>query len=164
MWSVFMVAVFSAPKKPLAWMIRGGGSWATASPHYSQIDFQQILNFCPCFLICKKIEAIKSYLTGLLGDLVNLSWVLALLVKSGSEDNLKGIQFNKHLMKTYLPLSHLIRIENSEFKDFRASKGNGKRKTSSSIVSAEPGSVCLEFPHNVFHPHKNMWFTVSLTP
>ena len=67
------------------------------------------------------------------------------------------IQFNKHLMKTYLPLSHLIRtVENSEFKDFRAQQGKWEEKKLAVHEYLLSQALCLEFPHNVFHPHKNM--------
>ena len=101
---------------------------------------------------------------GYRGDLVNLSWVLVLLVKSGSEDNLKGIQFKKHLMKTYLPLRHLIStMENSEFKDFWAQHGKWEEKKLAIHGYLLSQALCLEFTHDVFHPRKNMWVTASLT-
>ena len=57
----FMVAVFSAPKKPLDGMIRGGGSWSYCLiPLLHRLDFQQILNFSALVFSSVKIEAIKS--------------------------------------------------------------------------------------------------------
>ena len=56
-----MVAVFSAPKKPLAGLIRGGRPW---SPRLTlllhRLDFQPIPNFAAFVFSAVKIETIKS--------------------------------------------------------------------------------------------------------